>query len=335
MGGAFTVLTRQIDDHLIETTLTALLAYGSFLVAETLHCSGVLSTVFAGIVAGSYGARLGMSASTRNAVEDFWEFAAFLANSFIFLLVGLELEPWRLWNDGLAIVLAFVGVAGSRAVAVYTLVPLADRFGTPLPRTWRHVMTWGGLRGSLSMVLILTLPVEFAGRPLLVTLVFGVVGMSLFVQGLTMGPLLGRLGLLAGKQRHDAYERARATSIMTRRALEELAELEGDGLIEPEVAVRLRSWYEGRHRRAGDEAKEALGAAQLSEQLAESVRRLAEAERRGVREAEHAEIVDVEVAERLDREVVERLVALHAAAEDPERLATALDELLRPGHRPE
>lgn len=69
----------------------------------------------------------------------------------------------------------------------------------------------------------------------------------------------------------------------------------------------------------------------MSEQLAEAVRRLAEAERRGIREAEHAEIVDVEVAERLDREVMERLVALHAAAEDPERLAAALDELLRPG----
>lgn len=330
MGGAFTVLTRQIDDHLIETTLTTLLAFGSFIVAETLHCSGVLSVVFAGIVAGAYGARWGMSASTRNAVEDFWEFAAFLANSFIFLLVGLELEPGRLWVDGPAILLAFAAVALSRAVGVYTLVPIADRLGTPLPRAWRHVLTWGGLRGSLSMVLVLTLPAEFAGRSLLVTLVFGVVGLSLFLQGLTMGPLLGRLGLLAGKQRHDAYERARATSIMTRRALDELAELERDGLIEPEVAIRLRAWYEERHQRAGLDAKEALGTAQLSEQLAEAVRRLAEAERRGVREAEHAEIVDVEVADRLDREVVERLVALHTASEDGDRLAAVLDEVLKP-----
>jgi len=329
LGGVFTVLTRQIDDHLIETSLTALLAYGSFLVAESLHCSGVLSTVFAGIVAGAFGARWGMSASTRNAVEDFWEFAAFLANSFIFLLVGLELEPERLWHDGLAILLAFVAVGVARAIAVYSLVPIADRFGTPLPRAWRHVLTWGGLRGSLSMVLILTLPAEFAGRSLLVTLVFGVVGTSLFVQGLTMGPLLGRLGLLAGKQRHDAYEKARATSIMTRRALDELAALERDGLVEQEVAVRLRAWYEDRHRRAGAAAKSALGAAQLSEQLSEALRRLAEAERRGVREAEHAEIVDVEVAEQLDREIVQRLVALHAATEDRERLAATLEELLR------
>ncbi|MCX4247777.1 cation:proton antiporter [Paraliomyxa miuraensis] len=328
LGGAFTVLTRQIDDHLIETTLTVLLAYGSFLVAEQLHCSGVLSTVFAGIVAGSYGASFGMSSSTHNAVEDFWELAGFLANSFIFLLVGLELEPWRLWHQGLAIVAAFVAIVIARAVAVYVGVPLANRFATPLPRVWSHVLVWGGLRGSLSMVLILTLPQSFPGRTLLVTLVFGVVGLSLFVQGLTMGPLLGRLGLLTGKQRHDVYEKARATSIMTRRALDELHELQRDGLVEPAVAERLRAWYTTRSERAEHEAKTALGTAQISEQLAEAVRRLAEAERRGVREAEHAEIIDVEVAQNLDRELVLRLLALDEAAEDGNQLQAVLDRLL-------
>ena len=329
LGGAFTVVTRQIEDHLIETTLSVLLAYGSFLVAEQLHCSGVLSTVFAGIIAGAYGTRWGMSASTRNAVEDFWEFAAFLANSFIFLLVGLELEPWRLWHDGLAIIVAFLAVVLGRAVAVYLGVPIADRMAMPLPKAWRHVMMWGGLRGSLSMVLVLTLPAGFAGRTLLVTMVFGVVGLSLFIQGLTMGPLLGRLGLLKGKERHDAYERARATSIMTRRALEELEELEHDGLVEQQVASRLRAWYEERNNRAGADARSALGVAQMSEQIAEAVRRLAEAERRGVREAEHAEIVDVAIAARLEEEIVLRLVALNQVADDPERLAAAVDELLR------
>jgi hypothetical protein len=146
-----------------------------------------------------------------------------------------------------------------------------------------------------------------------------------------MGPLLERLGLLKSKQRHDAYERARATSIMTRRALEELDELERDGLVEEQVASRLRAWYQDRNNRASVDARSALGAAQMSEQIAEAVRRLAEAERRGVREAEHAEIVDVEVAARLDEELVLRLVALHEVADDPERLTAALDELLRAG----
>jgi CPA1 family monovalent cation:H+ antiporter len=331
LGAAFTLLTRQIDDHLIETALSLVLAYGSFLVAESLHCSGVLSCVFAGIVAGSYGAKLGMSPASRNAVEDFWELAAFVANSFIFLLVGLELRPAELWGEAGAVVVAFVAVALARALTVYTAIPIANRFAAPVPRAWKHAMVWGGLRGSLSMVLILTLPTSLATRSLLVGLVFGAVALSLFVQGLSMGPLLRRLGLLQGKQRHDDYERARATSIMSRRALDELEALHRDGLVEPEIAARLRRWSESRGEAADKRAQEVMGAAQISEQLAETVRRLAEAERRGIREAEHAAIVDVEIAEELDRAVALRLLLLEQAEGDPQELDAALEKVLVAG----
>lgn len=329
LGGLFSVLTRQIDDHLIETTLTTILAYGSFLVAEQLHLSGVLSTVFAGIVAGSVGARSGMSASTRNAVEDFWEFGGFIANSFIFLLVGLELEPRALVATGLASVVAFVAVCLARAATVYAGVPLANRWGRPLPKAWTHVMVWGGLRGSLSMVLILTLPSEFEGRSTLVTLVFGVVALSLFVQGLTMGPLLRKLGLLESKERHDAYERARATSVMSRRALEELDALEHDGMIAGQVSEQLREWYGARGKAADQQAREALGSAQVVEQLAEGMRRLVEAERLALREVEHAAIVDAEIAETLDRALMLRLAALdEVQGAAPDELEKKLRELL-------
>ncbi len=156
-----------------------------------------------------------------------------------------------------------------------------------------------------------------------------VVALSLFVQGLSMGPLLKRLGLPEGKTKHDAYERARATSIMTRRAIEELKELERDGLVEPEVFTRLHSWYEARGSKAEHDAKAALGSVQIVEQLAEALRRLAEAERRCLREAEHAAIVDVEIAEQLDREIVLRLVELDEAQGAPAaELETRLDSLL-------
>jgi len=330
LGGVFTLVTRTIDDHLIETTLTTLLAYGSFLIAEQAHCSGVLSTVFAGIVAGSYGARLGMTASTRNAVEDFWEYMAFLANSFIFLLVGLELVPIDLLREMPAVVLAFVAVGSARAMVVYIGVPISNRFSRPLPRAWTHVMVWGGLRGSLSMVLILTLPASFPGRAMLVTLVFGVVGVSLFVQGLTMGPLLRRLGLLEGKQRHDDYERARAIGIMSRRALDELDALARDGVVEPTVVERLRAWYLQRSAQADRTAGEALGAGRFSQQVAETLRRLAEVERRGIREATQAAVIDVDIAERLDRELVMRLAALdEAQGSTAAALDAAIDDLIR------
>jgi CPA1 family monovalent cation:H+ antiporter len=305
------------------------LAYGSFLIAEQLHWSGVLSTVFAGIVAGSVGARFGMSPSTKNAVEDFWEFGGFIANSFIFLLVGLELEPLALVRNGGAAFIAFAAVCAARAAVIYVGVPVANRWAQPLPAAWRHVLVWGGLRGSLSMVLILTLPSDFEGRSMLVTLVFGVVGLSLFMQGLTMGPLLKRLGLLEGKARHDVYEQARATSIMTRRALEELDDLERDGLLEPQVSSRLRQWYADRGRAAELQAKQALGSAQIIEQLAEAMRRLSEAERHGLREAEQAAIIDAEIAEQLDRELSLRLVELDEAQGAPAKeLEPRLERLL-------
>ncbi|MEZ4241480.1 MAG: cation:proton antiporter [Myxococcota bacterium] len=106
VGGGVSVLLRQIDDHLVEVTLTTLVAYGSFLLAEQVHASGVLSTVVAGMVTGSVGREYGMSPSTRIAVEDFWEYAAFLANSFVFLLVGLELDPTEMAANAPAIGIA-------------------------------------------------------------------------------------------------------------------------------------------------------------------------------------------------------------------------------------
>ena len=96
VGAAASILTRQVDDHLIEITLTTLVAWGSFLLAEQVHVSGVLSTVTAGIVMGSFGKHFGMSPSTRVAVHDFWQYMGFVSNSFIFLLVGLELDAGNL-----------------------------------------------------------------------------------------------------------------------------------------------------------------------------------------------------------------------------------------------
>ena len=198
IGGLASVMTRQIDDHLIEVTLTTLVAWGSFLVAEELHVSGVLSTVSAGIFMGSFGKQFGMSASTRLAVQDFWQYMGFLSNSFIFLLIGLELDPGALVQHAPAVMLAFIAVLIARAMLIYGGIPLIDRLSTPLPSRWRHVLVWGGLRGSLSMVLILGLPSDFTGRSFLINLVFGVVSVSLFLQGLTMAPLMKRLGVTPG-----------------------------------------------------------------------------------------------------------------------------------------
>lgn len=329
VGGAASVVTRYTDDHLIEITLTTLVAYGSFLLAEEIHASGVLSTVCAGIVMGSVGRTHGMSVSTRVAVEDFWEYAAFLANSFIFLLVGLDIVPGQLLRHGPAIAIAFSAVLLARAVAVYGLVPLANRFGEPVPWAWRHVMVWGGLRGSLSMVLILTVPLTFAGRDLLVSLVFGTVAASLFLQGLTVGPLLSRLGLKAGGHSRAPYERARARALAARHALKHGGKLHEEGALDVRVHAKVRDWYTGRAARWDAEALVVGGADAVQDQLLEAIRKLADAEREAIREALHAGVVSAAVAGELSAEIDARLEALEDAAHHgDEALARAIDGVL-------
>jgi CPA1 family monovalent cation:H+ antiporter len=286
IGVAASVLMRQIDDHLIEIVLTLVVAYSAFLAAETMHASGVLATVAAGVTVGSFGSSYGMSVSTRVAVEDFWEVMAFLANSFVFLLVGLELEPGLMWTYAGTLGVAFAGIVVARMASIYSLLPILNRLAQPVPASWAPVLVWGGLRGSLSMVLVLTLPATFPGRGLLVTLVFGVVGLSLLVQGLSIPVLLARLGLGGGDpDERAAYERSRGRALAATEALHHLHNLERDVLAEGLVRDRVDRWYRMRRDAALAEARAHAGDTTRDELTAETLGRLADAEREAVREA--------------------------------------------------
>ncbi len=244
VGTAISALTRQIDDHLIEITLTTVVAYGSYLLGETLHASGVLSTVAAGLVMGSFGSVYGMSANTRMAVINFWGYAAFLANTIIFLLIGIELDMPALLANASPVLLAFVAVLGSRALVVYSLTPFSPRLGSaPISTTWKHVMVWGGLRGSLSMVLVIGLPSDFAGRDTLILLVFGVVSLSLLLQGLSMSSFLGAVGLMPNLSEARAYDLARGRVVASRAVLSELERLRSHGLVDASVFRAIKNRY--------------------------------------------------------------------------------------------
>ncbi len=302
IGGLATAFIRYFDDHLVEVTVTTVVAYGSFLLAEELHCSGVLSTVTAGVVTGSYGTLYGMSTRTRLAVEDFWEYAAFVANTLVFLLVGVELQIGPLLSDWLPVTLAFVATLAGRAVAVGISVPATRLTDRPVPGPWGLVMWWGGLRGSLSMVLVLGLPHDFAGRELLIHLVFGVVSASLFLQGLTVGPLLARLGMSESRgERVRALEAQRVRLIAAGRALHHLEELKREGLVSAAVFDRLHDWYEGR-RGTASEAMAAIvgeGSELRAQEAYEALLGLLDVEREAIRHAARTDVVGdhaVEVA---------------------------------------
>ena len=329
IGGLASVVTRQVDDHLIEITLTTLVAWGSFLIAEELHVSGVLSTVTAGILMGSFGKYFGMSASTRVAVQDFWQYMGFLSNSFIFLLVGLELDPGAFVRNFPAVMLAFVIVVFARSIVVYAGIPLVDLISRPLPGVWRNVLVWGGLRGSLSMVLILGLPVDFPGRSFLINLVFGVVSVSLFLQGLTMGPMMKRLGLTQGKtETNREYEIARGRSLSYRQVINETTKLLDRG-VPNDSSYRqvLRYYKDAREKAQADVIK--YGTAQVSaERLLETARSMAQIERESLSHALSTEMISATICADLMNNINERLDELETAAEEGEEVMLEVFERL-------
>ena len=196
IAGPLLIVAGRTDDPLVEITLTTLAAWGSFLLAEHFHMSGVLAALTAGLMVGGLGWQRFLSESSRPAVRSFWEYAAFLANSFVFILMGsrqatISVGP-VIGAASAAIVLALAG----RALAVYPLARLVRGTRLALPGAYQHVLWWGGLRGALALALALALPEELAERNDIITVAFAVVAFSIFVQGLTIGPLIRRVGLI-------------------------------------------------------------------------------------------------------------------------------------------
>jgi CPA1 family monovalent cation:H+ antiporter len=195
VGFGASQIIGSVEDPMIEITVTTIAAYGGFVAAEGLHVSGVIATVTAGMVLGSFGAPRAMSPTSRIAVESFWQYLAFALNSLIFLLIGLEVHASHLLADWRPILLAFGAVIGGRALVVLLASALLRRSREAIPWRWSLVLTWGGLRGALSMVLALALDPEFPHREIIVTMTFGVVLLSIVLQGTTTEPLLRALGL--------------------------------------------------------------------------------------------------------------------------------------------
>ena len=158
VAGFILLLTHNTSDHLIELALSTVAAYGSFLIAEQFHASGVLSTLTAGILIGNFGLPVSYSDKGRASLVDFWEFAAFISNSLIFLLIGLREATENYANDWEFILVAILVVAMSRAAAIYPLSLLFERSKLKIERNHQHILFWGGLRGALALALALGFP---------------------------------------------------------------------------------------------------------------------------------------------------------------------------------
>ncbi len=193
-------LIKLVDDHAIELTISLAAAYGTYLLTDGLHQSGIIATVVAGVVIGTYGRAVGLSPKALEALDVVWEFIAYLLTAFVFLLVGLAISFGDLLAAAPSILWGLVAILIGRAVVVYGLLGGAARLvrgrrpSTAVPLAWLHVMFWAGLRGAVAVAMALSLPADFPQRALLQEITFGVVLFTLFVQGTTAERVVARLG---------------------------------------------------------------------------------------------------------------------------------------------
>jgi monovalent cation:H+ antiporter, CPA1 family len=199
VSGAILLVAGRTDDQLVELTLTTIAAYGSFLLAEHFHASGIISALSAGLLIGSFGTRF-MSPEGRTRVRWAWEYFAFLANSFVFILIGMNVADQPLSALGsLSAAIAVLLVLAGRALSIYPLAALFSSSRWKLPATYQHTLFWGGLRGALALALALAVPANVPERSSIIVTAFVAVAFSILVQGLTMPWLIRRFGLSGAK----------------------------------------------------------------------------------------------------------------------------------------
>ena len=234
------------DDPLVEVALSTVVAYAAFVFADHfLHVSGVMATVGAGIVVGTYGATR-FTPEVKSYLHRFWDYAAFVANSLIFLLVGMNIRLGLLWEHIGLLGIAILAVLLARAITVYGIVPIIGKLpgAEPIGLRYQTVLFWGGLKGAVALALALSLPQDFPNHDLIVVLALGVVLFTLVVGGVTTGPLIKFLGL----DRPSIAERlAKASAVLAakREGLARMDGLESAGHYSRQLLQMLREDYQG------------------------------------------------------------------------------------------
>jgi CPA1 family monovalent cation:H+ antiporter len=234
LGFLISQIDRYFDDYPLENAFSVVLFYGAYIIAERIEVSGVIAVVAAGLVLGNYGKAIGMSPTTRFSISVFWDTIVLAANSLVFILVGLEISHITIAEHIYQIPAAFVLVLIGRAAAVYV-----STLGYKLPKFYKHIILWGGLKGSLSLALALSLPLDFIGRETIITLTLSVVFLSLFIQGLSISPLIRRLGLQKTVGGLREYEQFLFELQQAGAAGDELIRLYKEGQVSPQVFDKI------------------------------------------------------------------------------------------------
>lgn len=237
-------LFSQSEDPLTGILLTVAVALGAFQLGEVVHVSGVVAVVIAGLIVGNAGLSRRAPASGRITLYSFWEYAAFGVNTFIFLLIGLEIDLSLLWRSLPAVLLAIFSYQVGRLLAVYPLLAIVGWFDRAVPIRWQHVLFLGNIKGSLSMALALSLPATLTGRADLIALVYGTVLLSLVGQGLSLPLIVKRLKLSRVSASRQQIEELQAQLITAKAAQDELDNMLKSGVLPKAIYEELRSSYQ-------------------------------------------------------------------------------------------
>ncbi len=235
IGFGISYLTQRFDLPLVEQSLTLVSAYGTYLITEELGGSGVIGVVTVGIILGNFGSRIGMNPRTRLLVSEFWDFLAFFVNSIVFLLIGDQINFASLQKNFDLIIVAIAAVLVTRAIVIFGLGNISNLFSqTKINFREQTVLWWGGLRGSVSIAVALSVPVMLSGRQEIIDTVFGVVLFTLLVQGLSTKWLLSTLNLIGDQPLRQEYSELLARKVAMTRVLDFLDNNELASEIDPE-----------------------------------------------------------------------------------------------------
>jgi CPA1 family monovalent cation:H+ antiporter len=334
LGWLIAQFITRVDNYLIETTLTTILAFGAYLVADRLSFSGLLAVVAAGLVNGNISPQ-GMSPTSRIVIFNFWEYVAFLANSLVFLLIGLQVNITALLTSWQPILWAILAVFIARIVVVYGLSWLVKQVAEPIPFRWQHVLNWGGLRGAISLALVLSLPLNLASeRDVLRLMAFGVVLFTLIIQSTTMSPLIRWLKVITRSDAQVKYEMQHARLTALRSADTRLDHMHSDGLLSSHTTEKLKHFVSQQAGTLAESVRDLLLAdpALEAEELDTGWREILRAQRNAILSLRHDGIISEEVFEQLTTEVDAQLSEGYSLEEDQVETRAQFIEITVPGN---
>ncbi|PSR18311.1 sodium:proton antiporter [filamentous cyanobacterium CCP3] len=310
-------LFQQLDDALSNILLTVAVSLGTFQIGQALGVSSAIAVVIAGLVIGELGFRQ-TSASTKVTLLNFWEYAGFGVNTFIFLLVGIEVDPGVLLQTIPAALFAIAAYQIGRILTTYPLLYLLRFVDRPLPLRWQHVLILGNVKGSLSMALALSLPASLPGRQQVVALVFSTVLVSLVGQGLSLPFLVRRLRLSSPSLTRQRLETLQLNLIAAKAAQQELATLLQSGSLPKNLYEELFAAYQAQIAAADRDLRDFYNqrtlndAAHLEDQshLDGLRRRLYLAEKGAVNDALRKGLLSEETSQAYVRVLNEKLLSL-------------------------